>query len=77
MVRSGGLSGAGGLWNLGFSLVDLVKRTNDLHRLTSNLWSKLLSDPNDGLPVVRPAASAGTRRTFIRRARKTAASFLE
>ena len=68
---------AGGLWNLGFSLVDLAKRSNDLYLLTSNLLSKLLSVPPPGRSGIRPAAATGIDCTIIRSARKTAAPFLE
>ena len=77
MNRSGGCPGAGGLLNLGFSLVDLAKRSDDPYLLTSNLLSKLLSVPADGRSSIRPAAATGIARIPIRRARKTAAAFLE
>ena len=38
--------------------VDLVKRSNEQHRLTSNHLSKLLSAPPDGLCFLRPATPA-------------------
>jgi len=60
-----------------FSLVDLVKRFNDQHPLTSNLFSKLLPVHVDGCSIVRPAASSASDRTLIRSAGKTAGSFLE
>lgn len=77
MIRSGGQSGARGLWNLGFSLVDLVKRFNELHRLTSNLLSKLLPVHADGRSIIRPAAPTCIDRTLILSASKTAGPILE